>query len=118
LRCILPFINMKNTSLRTLALTVTTYVLGLAGISPVLADSFFAIHIGSQGPPPAREDHPWARPDRSAVWIPGHNEWSNGGYVWVGGYYGYPPHAGSHWVSPSYPHDQNGYSYHPGHWSD
>ena len=37
---------------------------------------------------------------------------------WVGGYYAYPPHRHSHWVAPRYPHNQEGYSYSPGHWSN
>lgn len=79
----------------------------------------FSIHIGSQGPPQDREDYQqWQSPYQTAVWIPGHNEWRDGQYVWVGGYYGYPPHRHSHWVAPRYPHNQDGYSYHPGHWSN
>jgi hypothetical protein len=110
---------MKNMSIRTLALTAATVaLLGLAGNSSVLADSSFTIHIGTQAPPPPQEDHQWASPYHTAVWIPGYNEWSNGGYIWVAGYYGYPPHAGSHWVSARYSHQQDGYSYRPGHWSN
>jgi hypothetical protein len=110
---------MKSISMRTLALASATAVfLSLAGNSPVLADPAFTIQIGSQAPPPPREDHPWARPYHTAVWIAGHHEWRDGGYVWVDGYYAYPPHAGSHWVSPSYPHNQGVYSYRPGYWSN
>ena len=109
---------MRNRFIRTLVLTAATVaLLGLAGSSRVSADTSFGIHIGLQGPPPDREEHPWARPDRTAVWIAGHNEWANGGYVWVAGYYAYPPHEGNHWVSPRYTHSQDGYYYHPGHWS-
>ena len=111
---------MKNISIRTLVLTAATAaLLGLAGSSPVSADPSFSIHIGSQGPPRDREDYqPWQSPYHTAVWIPGHNEWRDGQYVWVGGYYGYPPHRHSHWVAPRYPHNEDGYSYHPGHWSN
>jgi hypothetical protein len=110
---------MKNISIRTLAFTAATAAfLGMAGSSTVSADPSLIIHVGSQGPPPPQQDYQqWQSPDRTAVWIPGHNEWQNSQYVWVGGYYGYPPHRHSHWVSPSYPHNQDGYSYHPGHWS-
>jgi hypothetical protein len=111
---------MKSISIHTLALTAATVVLlGLAGSSTASADSLFTIHIGTQGPPPDRQDyHQWQSPDHTAVWIPGHNEWRDGQYVWVGGYYGYPPHRHNHWVAPSYPHNQDGYSYRPGHWAE
>ena len=111
---------MKNISIRTLALTaVTVALLGLAGSSTVLADPSFTIHIGSQAPPQGRDDYQqWQSPDHTAVWIPGHNEWRDNQYVWVGGYYGYPPRRHSHWIAPRYPHNQDGYSYNPGHWSN
>jgi hypothetical protein len=111
---------MKQFTIRTLALTAATVaLLGWTGSSAVLADPSFSVHIGSHGPPQDRQDYsPWQRPDRSAVWIPGHHEWRDGRYVWVGGYYGYPPHRNSHWVAPRYPHNQDGYSYNPGHWSE
>jgi hypothetical protein len=110
---------MKQPSIRTLALAAATVFSGLASTSPVSADPSVTIHIGSQAPPPPpQEDHQWARPYHTAVWIPGHNEWRDGQYVWVGGYYDYPPHRHSHWVSPSYSRHQDGYSYRPGHWSN
>jgi hypothetical protein len=117
----LTIINMKNISVRTLALIAATVaLLGWAGTGSVFADIAVTIHSGGpQGPPPQREDYqPWQSPDSTAVWIPGHHEWNGAQYVWVGGYYGYPPHRHSHWVAPSYPHNQDGYAYHPGHWSD
>jgi hypothetical protein len=94
---------MKNISIRTLALTAATIaLLGLAGSGPVSADPSLIIQVGSQGPPPPQQDYQqWQRPYQSAVWIPGHNEWRDGQYVWIGGYYGYPPHQHSHWVQPT-----------------
>jgi hypothetical protein len=111
---------MKSLSIHTLALTAATIaLLWFAGIGSVSADPSFSIHIGSQGPPPPQQDYQqWQRPYHSAVWIPGHNEWRDNQYAWVGGYYGYPPHRHSHWVAPRYPHNQDGYSYNPGHWSN
>ena len=110
---------MKRLSIRTLLLAFTTVVLALAGATLVSADSSMVIQIGAQGPPPLQQDYQqWQKPYHSAVWIPGHNEWQNGQYVWVGGYYGYPPHRHSKWIAPSYPHNQSGYSYRPGHWSN
>ena len=110
---------MKIISIRNVALTAAAAaILGLAGTGVVSADPSFSVHIGAQAPPQPRDDPQWASPDHSAVWIPGHNEWRDGQYVWVGGYYGYPPHRQDHWVAARYPHNQDGYSYQPGHWSN
>ncbi len=97
---------MKRISVRILASLVIATVSGLVVNSPVSADQTLtmpagsSIHVGPQAPPAPREDHRWASPSQNAVWIAGHNEWQSGQYVWVGGYYGYPPHEGNHWVSP------------------
>jgi len=109
---------MKNISIRTLAFATITAIAGLGTTTPVTADPSFSIHIGNQAPPRDREDRRWERPYSTAVWIPGHNEWQDGRYVWIGGYYGYPPSPRSHWVGPRYPHNRNGYYYRPGHWSN
>ena len=72
------------------------------------------IQIGTPPPPPpAVVYRPWAAPYRGAVWIAGHHEWVNGAWVWVGGYYAYPPRHGAHWMPARYHH---GY-YYPGHWA-
>jgi hypothetical protein len=110
--------NMKNLSVQVLAMAAVTAIAGFITTTPAGAQAV-VLQIGDQAPPPPQQDyHPWAKPYHSAVWIPGHNEWRDGQYVWVGGYYGYPPHKHSHWVAPSYPHNQSGYSYNPGHWSN
>lgn len=105
---------MKIGSLRTLALA------GLVAASFFVdskqasaANVGFSIQVGTPPPPPRADYHRWPPPYRSAVWIPGHNEWINGRWVWVGGYYGYPPRPGAHWVPGRYKH---GY-YYPGHWA-
>jgi len=109
---------MKRTSIQLLAFTVVTAITGFAAATTVHAETALVIQIGNQAPPQPQQDHQWASPYHSAAWIPGHNEWQSGQYVWVGGYYAYPPRPHSHWVAPSYPHNQSGYSYHPGHWSN
>jgi hypothetical protein len=67
------------------------------------------------GPPPAQPgivDRQWARPYRTAVWIAPHYEVVNGRWVWVRGYYTYPPRPGMRWIPGRYRH---GY-WRPGHW--
>jgi hypothetical protein len=71
------------------------------------------IQVGGPPPPPVVDYRPWAPPYPGAVWIAGHHEWRDGRWVWIGGYYDYPPRRGAHWV-PAHYHD--GY-YRPGHWA-
>ena len=85
-------------------------------ITPNQASAGVNIGIGIRvgGPPPAPVvEHRWAPPYRGAIWISGHHEWVNNGWVWVGGYYDYPPRPGAYWVRAGYRH---GY-YYPGHWA-
>jgi hypothetical protein len=111
-------INMKKLSIQVAVMAVVTAITIFGTNMPLHAQAV-VFQIGNQGPPPPRQDYQqWQSPSRSAVWIPGHNEWQNGQYVWVGGYYTYPPHKHSHWVAPRYPHNGSGYSYQPGHWSN
>lgn len=68
---------------------------------------------GPPPPPPSRVPPPWARPYRSAVWIAPHYEVVNGRWVWINGYYAYPPRPGGYWVTGRYKH---GY-WRPGYWA-
>jgi hypothetical protein len=104
---------MKMTRLRIVALALLAFVATFIG-STTQAPA--AVNIGiSVGvpPPPMQPDYRWGRPYPGAVWIPGHHEWINGRWIWVGGYYGYPPRRGGYWVKPRWHH---GY-YYPGHWA-
>ena len=75
------------------------------------------VRVGNQPPPPLRYERPWQQPYRSAVWIPGHYDWNRGRYVWVSGYYAYPPRPNARWIAPRYTHAPNGYYYRPGFWN-
>lgn len=88
------------------------------------AESSLSIRIGPQAPPHHEDYRRWESPHRTAVWIPGHNEWRqapgqrHGRYVWVGGYYAYPSHKGSQWVAPRYSRDRDGnYNYRAPYWT-
>jgi len=103
---------MKITPLRTVALACVAGALLFAGSNHASAGVGISIQVGGPPPPPVYE-HRWGRPYPGAVWIAGHQEWINGGWVWVGGYYAYPPYGGAVWVPGHYRH---GY-WHPGHWA-
>jgi len=103
---------MKITRFRLAALAFIAIVMSFVSTSKASAAVNVGIQIGTP-PPPIVVEHPWARPYRGAVWIPGHHEWVNGTWVWVAGYYTYPPRRGGYWVSARYRH---GY-YYPGHWA-
>lgn len=102
---------MKKIQLRLSALALVALAALFAAPSQASA-AFVDIQVGGPPPPPVVERR-WAPPYRGAVWIPGHQEWIRGRWVWVGGYYGYPPRPGAYWVPGRYRH---GY-WRPGHWS-
>lgn len=72
------------------------------------------VRIGTAPPPPpVVVDRAWARPYRGAVWIEPHYEWTGRRWIWVRGWYAYPPRPGMIWIGPRYHH---GY-YRAGYWS-
>ena len=102
---------MKHVSLKLGALALAA---GAAlFLLPTPAPAQVSVQIGAPPPPPGVVERPWARPYRSAVWIQPHYEAVNGAWVWVHGYYAYPPRPGMHWVPGHYRH---GY-WRPGRWA-
>jgi hypothetical protein len=104
---------MKITPFRLTTLALVATAMMFVGPTKANAGVNVGIAIGTPPPPPpAVVYRPWARPYHGAVWVAGHNEWINGRWVWVGGYYAYPPRRGAVWVGPRYHH---GY-YYAGYW--
>jgi len=104
---------MKITYLRLMALALVAAVVMFVAPSSASA-AYVGIQVGGPPPPYAgRVDQPWARPYPGAVWIAPHNEWVNGRWVYIRGYYAYPPRRGAVYVPSRYRH---GY-YYPGHWN-
>jgi hypothetical protein len=102
---------MKINSLRSASLLAVAIVSLFASVAPASAQ--VEITVGAPPPPPPPHVYArWAPPYRGAVWIAGHNEWVNGGWVWVGGYYGYPPRPGAVWIPGHY----RNHHWRPGHW--
>jgi hypothetical protein len=101
---------MKKLSFRIVPLAVAAVAMLLIGTGSARAQ-VVAVRIGPPAPPVVVE-HPWGRPYPGAVWIRPHHEWINGAWVWVHGYYAYPPHPGAVWIEGRWRH---GY-WRPGHW--
>jgi len=102
---------MNITPLRKVALAGAAFVLLSVSAGQASAATYVSVRVGTP-PPPLIVERPWPRPYSAAVWIPGHHEWIRGRWVWVGGYYAYPPHRGDYWIAARY---SGGY-YYPGHW--
>jgi WXXGXW repeat (2 copies) len=77
------------------------------------ADAQIVVRIG---PPPPRpvEVVPAARP--GYYWVPGYHRWDGHHYVWVGGAYRRPPHAGAVWEPGEWREERGGHVWHEGRW--
>ncbi len=104
---------MKITRLPVLALALVAAVTTFIGSGSQASAQVVSVNVGPPGPPPGYVEHRWHRPGPGAIWIAGHREWRGGTWVWVGGYWGYPPRPGLFWVPG---HWRHGYC-HPGHWA-
>jgi hypothetical protein len=104
---------MKITRLPVLALALVAAVTTFIGSGSQASAQVVSVNVGPPGPPPGYVEHRWHRPGPGAIWIAGHREWRGGTWVWVGGYWGYPPRPGLFWVPG---HWRHGY-WHPGHWA-
>ena len=102
---------MKIITLPVLALALVAAATTFVGMDQASAQAI-AVRVGPPGPPPGYHEHRWGRPGPGAVWIAGHREWDGRAWVWVGGYWGYPPRRGGVWIPG---HWRNGY-WRPGHW--
>jgi hypothetical protein len=105
---------MKIIRLPVVALALVAAATTFLGMGQASAQDV-SIRVGGGGPPPPPpyyHEHRWARPGPGAIWVPGGNEWRDGRWVWVGGYWAYPPRPGVVWVPG---HWRHGY-WHPGHW--
>lgn len=94
---------MKITPLRLAAVALLAVAMTLTGSSQATAASYGSVRVGSAPPPPpVRVDGQWKRPYRGAIWIEPHYEWVNGRWIWIRGYYTYPPQHGMYWIPPHY----------------
>lgn len=106
---------------KTLGLLAAGCLLAVAGLSAASAGSInFAVQIGSTPPPPppVAVETVWAPPAPNAIWVAGHYEWNGAAYVWVPGYYTYPPQQGYVWVADTIILENGVYVHHRGHWRE
>jgi len=103
---------MNITPLRTAALSCAAFILLAVGASHASAQVAVGIQVGAPPPPLPAPYHRWAAPYPGAVWIAPYNHWNGNRWVYVGGYYAYPPRRGAVWVSPRYYHHR----YYGGYW--
>jgi len=67
-------------------------------------------------PPPRNEDVPTQPPAPGNVWAPGHWEYQNGNYVWVGGQWISRPQPNAEYVPPHWENRPEGWVYVQGRW--
>jgi hypothetical protein len=74
-------------------------VLLLGFFALTMLTSALAIEVGVRfGPPPPPREIVVARPSPRHVWVPGLYRWDGRHYVWVKGYWTYPPRGRSEWI--------------------
>ncbi|HTI90510.1 MAG TPA: hypothetical protein VL727_07965 [Puia sp.] len=56
-------------------------------------------------------------PYPNAFWVDEEWRWSNGRYVWSGGYWSRPPFRGARWLPGRWVNSRFGLQWVPGHWS-
>jgi hypothetical protein len=69
----------------------------------------------AQAPPPPQTEAVVVAPGPGYVWVPGSWEW-RGRWVWVGGYWAFPPSPGGIWVDAYWVRGPYGWHRVPGHW--
>ena len=97
----------------------TVCLISLFILQPVQAHDHvgFSIQIGSAPPrPPVFVEQRWAAPSPEAVWVEPHYEWMGGRWVWVRGYYMYPPQPSCIWVPPHHEYYRHDHYWVGGHW--
>jgi len=94
--------------------TLLAAAAGTVFLTSIGSASALDIQIGGPNrPPPPRAERRWHEPYRGAYWVRGHNEWRDGRWIWIGGYYDYPPFPGAVWIEGHVGRDGR---WRPGHW--
>jgi uncharacterized protein YcfJ len=69
----------------------------------------------AQAPPPPPSETIVAAPGPGYVWVPGEWQW-HGRWVWVGGFWAFPPHSSAVWIDGYWTRGPYGWHRVPGHW--
>jgi hypothetical protein len=108
---------MRKLSKSSLMLSVLALGFLAAGL-PAKAEISFDLRVG--GPPPHHTEvvveRPWSSPGYGAVWVQPHYDWVGDQWVWVHGYYEYPPRPGMMYTEGAYEYRGGEHHWHPGHW--
>ncbi len=56
-------------------------------------------------------------PYPNAFWVDEEWRWSNGRYIWAGGYWSRPPFMGARWIPGRWVKARFGWQWAPGHWN-
>ena len=78
---------------------------------------YVRFYVGHR-PPPMRHEYRPFRPSSRHYWIPGCWRWREGyaDWVWVGGYWAFPPHTSAVWIEGYWSRGPYGWHRVPGHW--
>jgi uncharacterized protein YcfJ len=71
--------------------------------------------VAQQTPPPPQPETVVVAPGPGYVWVPGEWQW-HGRWVWVGGYWAFPPHSSAVWVEGYWTRGPYGWHRVPGYW--
>jgi outer membrane lipoprotein SlyB len=69
----------------------------------------------TQAPPPPQSETVVVAPGPGYVWVPGEWQW-HGRWVWLGGYWAFPPDTSAVWVEGYWTRGPYGWYRVPGHW--
>ena len=82
---------------------------------PAAAQVYGGIYVQTAPPQPVYETVPSA-PGPGYYWVPGYWRWNGYRYVWVHGYYSYPPYGGAVWHPGHWARNAYGWYWRAGHW--
>ena len=99
-------------------LTALIFALGILAFTlPGEAQISLGIRVGGPPPPPhVVIEVPWASPGYGAVWIQPHYEWVNGQWVWIHGYYEYPPRPDAVYIIGNHQYRHGDHYWVSSHW--
>ncbi len=87
----------------------------ILGVAALILGGCVAYPVSPGPPPPPQNEGMVLAPGPEFIWISGEWVWRER-WVWVGGYWGRPPHPHAAWVPGCWENTKHGYRRVPGHW--